>query len=300
MHHADACCTHACGDHTPLKRRRNGGDEEENSFRSPPPSQRGLSAIDSPALSTQLSSMRPFATSPSPARAAGVAEAAAPRNQTQPRSRILIPVTTFGAVPSTSQRQPAGGSGLAGGFGLPEVQPQQSVGSLAQRRMRFVRGEQPPHPVRCTPPPDAAANDVHLQGGRLRVSFPADYPTGPQPPQRVVMEAVAQALLEGRHALVESPTGTGKTLALLCTALAHQSALKADPAVPRDKVPRIIWVSRTHDQLVNVIRELRKTKARRRALVLIFLWTIEATPRVNLSERSPQRRSSHPARVLAA
>lgn len=135
--------------------------------------------------------------------------------------------------------------------------------SRAARFMQFVTSGEHMQPVRCTSPPPPAANDAILQGGQLRVSFPDEYPAGPQPPQLEVMEGVAEALLNGRNAFVEAPTGTGKSLALLCTTLAYQSKMFADPSVPRDKVPRIVFVSRTHDQLNNLARELEKTKVRR-------------------------------------
>lgn len=62
------------------------------------------------------------------------------------------------------------------------------------------------------------------------------------------MSKVIKALNTGDNALLESPTGTGKTLSLLCASLAW---LKAN----RDKdknfatefeMPRIIYTSRTH------------------------------------------------------
>lgn len=109
--------------------------------------------------------------------------------------------------------------------------------------------------------------------------------------QKVVMSKVLEALKKGKNALLESPTGTGKTLALLTSTLTYQKAqyesemaiFEADcaayeasiaatsnlksttsdtpsnlevhqPVPPRMK--QIIFCSRTHSQLTQVVKEL--------------------------------------------
>ena len=62
------------------------------------------------------------------------------------------------------------------------------------------------------------------------------------------MTKVIRALQNGENALLESPTGTGKTLSLLCASLAW---LKKEREKSTDKplglnIPRIIYTSRTH------------------------------------------------------
>jgi len=76
------------------------------------------------------------------------------------------------------------------------------------------------------------------------------FPFKPYECQSNFMSQMINAMQNSENALLESPTGTGKTLSLLCAALAW---LRDE----RDKMvgnlnfepPRIIYTSRTHSQL---------------------------------------------------
>lgn len=156
-----------------------------------------------------------------------------------------------------------------------------------------------------------------------------EFPYAPYDCQRAYMAKVVEALQARRNALLESPTGTGKTLCLLCAALAWRETAKARlqlgryggdyrerdaPESVRQKlrgasgigggdddddgngngngdaasmlsaivaegsgengatkgVPRIIYLSRTHSQLTQVMRELSVTAYARSTRVLVM------------------------------
>jgi len=135
------------------------------------------------------------------------------------------------------------------------------------------------------------------------------FPFKPYDVQTKYMASVIQALNKKEHALLESPTGTGKTLCLLCSTLAwqqqHKGKLKqqlhnpgsqqmmtqqsqqtnlsqmtqpnengevtaagAAATPPSNKAPTIIYASRTHSQLSQVVRELRNTRYRPKHAIL--------------------------------
>ena len=82
-----------------------------------------------------------------------------------------------------------------------------------------------------------------------------EFPFEAYPCQVNFMEANIRALSTPTNAILESPTGTGKTLCLLCSTIAYQKHLR----VKEGKTFRIFYSSRTHAQLTQVIKELRGT-----------------------------------------
>jgi len=126
----------------------------------------------------------------------------------------------------------------------------------------------------------------------LIAGIPVHFPFEPYPVQRAYMEKVIQCLRDGTNGVLESPTGTGKTLSLLCSSLAwirtrqseqQQQMMKMEKVdlpgfggggapggdlselaktVGRANnwgVPKVIYASRTHSQLTQAMRELKRT-----------------------------------------
>ncbi|XP_029392070.1 regulator of telomere elongation helicase 1 isoform X1 [Mus pahari] len=127
-----------------------------------------------------------------------------------------------------------------------------------------------------------------------------DFPFQPYPCQQEYMTKVLECLQKKVNGILESPTGTGKTLCLLCSTLAWRqhlrdavSSLKIAERVQGElfasrtlsswgtaaaasgdsieyytDIPKIIYASRTHSQLTQVISELRNTSYRPKVCVL--------------------------------
>lgn len=108
-----------------------------------------------------------------------------------------------------------------------------------------------------------------------------EFPKTPYPCQIQYMEHVIRALNTGSNALLESPTGTGKTLCLLCATLAWQNSKRgksmeisyhtdpaAEAAAPKTAPYIIVYATRTHSQLAQVVSELRETSYKPRMTVM--------------------------------
>ncbi len=88
---------------------------------------------------------------------------------------------------------------------------------------------------------------------------PVLFPYEAYPSQIKYMQCVIRALDSSKNALLESPTGTGKTLSLLCSALAWQKKQREEFSTNDGNRAVIVYASRTHSQLSQVLRELHHT-----------------------------------------
>lgn len=87
------------------------------------------------------------------------------------------------------------------------------------------------------------------------------FPFQPYETQKQYMKNVIKAIKNKKLALIESPTGTGKSLCLLCSALAYLKISRENIIKNSDsnceKISKIIYVTRTHTQIENIINELK-------------------------------------------
>lgn len=107
------------------------------------------------------------------------------------------------------------------------------------------------------------------------------FPFEPYEEQKAYMKKVIECITQRRVGVLESPTGTGKTLSLLCSTLSwlQQNRGNSDfnPEItqlpvendemfsnvtPNSLFPRVIYSSRTHSQLSKAMLELQKTAFR--------------------------------------
>ena len=120
-----------------------------------------------------------------------------------------------------------------------------------------------------------------------------DFPFEPYECQKIYMEKVITCVQNGVNGVLESPTGTGKTLCLLCATLAWRETYGAkvqfdqlqglnkvekskfndrlniklggaigpgdNSEIGKSNLPKIIYASRTHSQISQVIKELKNT-----------------------------------------
>ena len=109
------------------------------------------------------------------------------------------------------------------------------------------------------------SNKILLNG--VEILFPFE----PYKIQKIFMEKVIELLNKKSSienykgfAALESPTGTGKTLCLLCSILAWFNKKKQENKF----MGKIIYVTRTHSQISQIISELKKTEYRPKIAIL--------------------------------
>jgi Rad3-related DNA helicase len=103
--------------------------------------------------------------------------------------------------------------------------------------------------------------------GGVQIAFPYE----PYPSQIVIMNKIINSLNKREHGIFESPTGTGKTLTILASAIGWllQELGKSRAEGNGETVPKIYIASRTQGQVKQMIRELRlKTVLKPRIAVL--------------------------------
>ncbi|KAF7270391.1 hypothetical protein GWI33_016625 [Rhynchophorus ferrugineus] len=144
------------------------------------------------------------------------------------------------------------------------------------------------------------AVEINIRG------VPIQFPFTPYDIQKDYMEKVIECLQNESTAILESPTGTGKTLCLLCSSLAWLELKKTQlellmemdgsagkqPTSQLDlKLPTVIFASRTHSQLTQAMQELKKSSYKyMRACVLASRDQLCIHPEV-MSEQDKDIRS---------
>jgi len=93
-----------------------------------------------------------------------------------------------------------------------------------------------------------------LAPGKVRIERPPYFPYRPRPSQVEIVRAVEGAMDGGKHLVMESGTGTGKTVCSLVGALQHAKANKK----------KVLYLTRTISQSDQVMKELRSISRRQK------------------------------------
>jgi regulator of telomere elongation helicase 1 len=94
---------------------------------------------------------------------------------------------------------------------------------------------------------DSQKANQHRMSGMSEVYFPCE----PYPQQANIVQTIHQGLDNGQNVLIDSPTGTGKTLSLLIGVLSYFAST--------GRPTKIFYLTRTHSQINQVVAELKRT-----------------------------------------
>lgn len=120
----------------------------------------------------------------------------------------------------------------------------------------------PPNRSRCPRCKEPTGQTAVLERGPvLDPSAPGLFPYAPRDGQMTIVNTIREALASGRHLVMESGTGTGKTVCALSGALEY--AL--------DKRKKVIYLTRTVSQSDQVMKELRNISEKERVFGLPIL-----------------------------
>jgi len=111
------------------------------------------------------------------------------------------------------------------------------------------------------------------------------FPYRPYDIQYKYMEKVIESCIKNQPAILESPTGTGKTLSMLCALFSWAKSTGFQN--------KVIYSSRTHSQLSSVIKELKKTVFRPKIAIVAsrsHLCLIDGVKTAKQSNQSRQCR----------
>ncbi len=103
--------------------------------------------------------------------------------------------------------------------------------------------------------------EVELPDGKDKIERPPYFPYRPRPSQVEIVKAVEDALDREKHLVMESGTGTGKTVCSLVGALQHAKASKK----------KVLYLTRTISQSDQVMKELRSISRRQKVTGLPML-----------------------------
>lgn len=136
------------------------------------------------------------------------------------------------------------------------------ISDMLERNLALALAKPENKPAEPVKEPKNCLRKEHFMG--IPVEWP--FPTMLRP-QRQMAFSMLRALNSRKHVVLESPTGTGKSAAILCSVLAWQNHMKAKADESSEPI-KIFYCSRTHSQVAQMISQVQKTSYRPNMAVL--------------------------------